>query len=93
MPDSTDTRVGRVVKCLIATAPGVSSEHPMPGGELGATMPAASELHCRITSTEIEALLATNAINEFAKTLSSASPSVSKEEMNHYLRVMQRGIG
>jgi hypothetical protein len=61
-------------------------------GSWGATVPAASELFCRITSTEIEALLATNAINEFAKTLSSASPSVNKEEMNHYLRVMQKAL-
>jgi hypothetical protein len=50
-----------------------------------------SKLLCRITSTEIEALPATNAINEFAKTLRSASPSMNKEEMNHYLRVMTKG--
>ena len=59
-------------------------------GSWGATMPAASELHCMITRTEIEALLATNVIKEFAKTLSSAPPFVNKEEMNHYLRGMLR---
>jgi hypothetical protein len=57
-------------------------------GSWGATLPAASELHCRVTSTEVEALLATNAINEFYKKLSSASPSVSREEINHSLRIM-----
>lgn len=54
----------------------------------GAVFPSASEHYARITSIEVEALLATDAIAQHMKLFSSASPSGSKEEIAHCLNVM-----
>lgn len=57
-------------------------------GSWGPTLGWSSEHYARITSTDIEALLATDAIYQFSKMLSSASPTITKKELSHCLRVM-----
>lgn len=56
----------------------------------GAVFPSASEHYARITSIEIEALLATDAIAQHMRLFASATPSASKEEISHCLSVMLR---
>lgn len=61
-------------------------------GSWGPTVGWRLEHYARITSTEIEALLATDAICLFIKVLSSATPTVTKVELNHGLNVMLNEI-
>jgi len=55
-------------------------------GSWGPTLGWSSEHYARITSTEVEAILATDAIYQYMKAMSSASPTVTKGEISHCLK-------
>jgi hypothetical protein len=58
-------------------------------GTWGRRVPTA-ERHCVITDQRIEGLVATDAMRRFIGELSSAVPSATVPEMNHYLNAMLR---